>query len=181
MCIEGQTQTLACRLRSRVPVTIVITYVAGCVTIGVTLYIDTGISPRPRYGCDVTCVYRYTCNRYITRSITLRRRKKISPPPPRPLAAANMEAALTLLPTSMVAAGLCRCVRARRSARSGAALRSCRRRRRPLDVVAATFTLLSHLRHLRPLDPSPRLTDHLDRTSRSSPVRSLLTPTPPAP
>jgi len=54
-----------------------------------------------------------------------------------------MEAALTLPPTNVVVA-------VRRSARSDVTLRSHRKSRRPLDVVAATFSILSHLRHLRP-------------------------------
>ena len=83
-----------------------------------------------------------------------------------------MEAALTLLPTSMVAAGLCRCVRPsqRPLGRSAAQLSQetppARRRRCHFHSAFSPTTST---------DPSPRLTDHLDRTSRSSPVRSLLT------
>ena len=85
-----------------------------------------------------------------------------------------MEAALTLPPTNMVAAGLCRCVRpspSQRSLRCRAAQLSremppARRRRYHFLPAFSPTTSATH---------PPRLTVQSDRTRRASPVRSLLT------
>ena len=87
---------------------------------------------------------------------------------PRPLGGAAMEAALTLPPTNMVAAGLCRCVRpSQRSLR-------CRAAQLSQEIPTARRCRCHFLPALSPTTSTahpPRPTDQPDRTRRASPVR----------